>query len=91
MRSRRASKCGTIQFTSATRETANLNLPAFELSLANAANPLIIQRIPFPESITRTQDRHAIIKFDVCNHSVKSTLLTASKQTIGTLDDCVIG
>jgi len=38
------------------RKTPDLNLPAFELSFANAANALIIERFPFPESIARAQD-----------------------------------
>jgi hypothetical protein len=91
MRSRRATKCGTVQFTSSTGETLDLNLSAFKFSLANTANPLVIDRVPSPETIARTQNRQSIIKFDVSNHSPKSTLLGAWKQTIGTLDDCVIG
>jgi hypothetical protein len=86
MRPRRAPKSWTIEFVSAARETPNLNLPAFELSLANTANPLIIERIPFPEPISRTQNRQSIVEFNVGNHNA-STLLLASKHTIGTLDD----
>jgi hypothetical protein len=38
---------------SAASETPDLDLPAFEFSLATTANPLIVERIPFPESISR--------------------------------------
>jgi len=41
---------------SAASETPDLDLSAFEFSLANTANPLIVERIPSPESISRTQD-----------------------------------
>jgi hypothetical protein len=76
---------------SAAGKTPDLNLPAFEFSFANAANSLVVQRVPSAEPITGTQDRQSIVKFDVSSHSLKSTLFTASKQTIGTLDDCVVG
>jgi hypothetical protein len=39
---------------SAAGQTPDFNLPAFELSLAHAAHPLIIERIPFPETISHT-------------------------------------
>ena len=45
-----------MQCMFAASETPDLDLPAFEFSLADPANPLIIERIPFPESISRTQD-----------------------------------
>jgi hypothetical protein len=49
----------------------DLDLPPFELSLANAANTLIIERIPFSESISCTQDRQSIVKFDMRSHHKK--------------------
>jgi len=51
MRSRWAPQGGTIKFIPPARETPDLNLPALEFSLANAANTLIVERIPSPESI----------------------------------------
>jgi hypothetical protein len=42
-----------MQCISAVSETPDLDLPAFEFSLANTANPLIVERIPSPESISR--------------------------------------
>jgi hypothetical protein len=57
----------------------DFNLPAFELSLADAAHPLIIERIPSPESISRTQDRESIVEFDMRSHHAK-TLCASSKQ-----------
>jgi hypothetical protein len=76
---------------SAAGEMPDLDLPAFELSLANAANPLIIERIPSPESISRTQDQESIVEFNISCHNTKKILRLALKQTIGTPDDWVIG
>jgi hypothetical protein len=42
---------------SAASEAPDLDLPAFEFSLANTANPLIVERIPSPELVSGTQDR----------------------------------
>jgi hypothetical protein len=69
VRSRRASKGGTIQFISAASETSDINLPAFEFSLANTANPLIVERIPSLESICRAQHRQPIVEFDMSGHN----------------------
>jgi hypothetical protein len=66
---------------------ADLDLPAFESSLANAAHPLIIKRIPFPESISGTQNRKSIVEFNISCHNARSTLRLESKQTIGRQDD----
>jgi hypothetical protein len=40
---------------SAASETPDLDLSAFEFSLADTANPLIVDRIPAPEVIFRAQ------------------------------------
>jgi len=53
-------------------ESANLDLFAFKFSLANTANPLVIERVPSPESITRTQERQSIIKVNVRSHNKKT-------------------
>jgi hypothetical protein len=63
---------------SAPSKKADLDLPPFELSLANAANTLIIERIPFSESISCTQDRQSIVKFDMRSHHKKT--LCASRR-----------
>jgi hypothetical protein len=81
----------TVHFISAATETPDLDLPALELSLANSANPLIVERIPFSESISLTQDRQSIVEFDMRSHHPKSTLRIASKQTIGKPDDRQVG
>jgi hypothetical protein len=83
----RTSQGWTVHFISAARETPDLDLPALELPLANTANPLIVERIPFSESISLTQDRQSIVEFDMRSHHPKSTLRIASKQTIGKPDD----
>jgi hypothetical protein len=87
----RTSQGRAVHFISAARETPDLNLPTLEFSLANTANPLIIERIPFSESISLTQDPQAIVEFDIGDHSARGTLRIESKQTIGTLSDRVIG
>jgi hypothetical protein len=76
-----------MQLTFAAEQTPDFNLPAFELSLAHAAHPLIIERIPSPESISRTQERESIVEFNISCHNTKRTLRAASKQTIGRQDD----
>jgi hypothetical protein len=57
---------------SAARETSDINLPAFEFSLANTANPPIVERIPSPESICRAQYRQPIVECDVRDHNRKT-------------------
>jgi hypothetical protein len=57
---------------SAASETPNLDLSAFELSLADIANPLIVERIPSPESISRAQYRQPIVECDVRDHNKKT-------------------
>ena len=76
---------------SAIGEAPDFDLTSVELSLAKDTKALIIERIPAPESILGTQDREPIVEFRMGNHSAKSSLLVASKPTIGTVADCVIG
>jgi hypothetical protein len=57
---------------SAASETPDLDLPAFEFSLATTANPLIVERIPSPESISRPQYRQLIVECDVRDHNRKA-------------------
>jgi len=64
-----------VQFISATGEKPNLDLPAFELSFANTANPLIVERVPFPESISCAQERQSIVKFNIGCHNKKQSAL----------------
>jgi len=68
-------------------KTPDLDLSSFELSFANAADPLVLERIPFPESISRTQERQSIVKLNINCHNTRSILRLALKQTIGTPDD----
>jgi hypothetical protein len=60
-----------MQCISAAIETPDLDLPAFEFSLANTTNPLIVERIPFPESISCAQYRQPIVECDVRDHNRK--------------------
>jgi hypothetical protein len=53
-------------------ETSDLDLPAFEFSLANTTNPQIVERIPNPESISRAQYRQSIVECDVRDHNRKT-------------------
>jgi hypothetical protein len=61
-----------MQCISAASETPDLDLPAFEFSLANTTNPLIVERIPFPESISRAQYRQPIVECDMSDHNRKT-------------------
>jgi hypothetical protein len=61
-----------MQCISAAIETPDLDLPAFEFSLANTANPLIVERIPSSESISRAQYRQPIVECDVRDHNRKA-------------------
>jgi len=74
---------------------ADFYLTAVKFSFADNANTLVIERLPVSESILNTQDRQTIIEFEMRYHNAKSSLLIASKRTIGavddSLDDCVIG
>jgi len=63
-------------------ETPDLDLPAFEFSLANTANPLIVERIPSSESISRAQYRQPIVECDVRDHNRKApSSLHRNKQS----------
>jgi hypothetical protein len=73
-----------------TGKAPDFDLTSVELSLAKDTKALIIERIPTPEVILDTQNQEPI-EFEMGNHTAKSSLLVASKHTIGTLDDCVIG
>jgi hypothetical protein len=53
-------------------ETPDLDLSAFEFSLADTTNPLIVDRIPAPEVIFRAQWRQPIVECDMSNHNRKT-------------------
>jgi hypothetical protein len=61
-----------MKFISPAREAADLNLPAFEFSTANVAHPLLIERIPLPESIACTQGRKSIVEVNIRCHNAKA-------------------
>ena len=46
----------------------DFDLTSVELSLAKDTKALIIERIPAPESILGTQDREAIVEFEMSDH-----------------------
>ena len=62
-----------MHFISTARGTPDLDLPPFELSIANSANPLIVERIPFSESISLTEDGQSIVEFDMRSHHAKKS------------------
>jgi len=68
-------------------ETPDLDLPAFEFSLANTANPLIVERIPFSESISHAQYRQPIVECDMCDHNRKTLCSLHRNKTIGMQDN----
>jgi hypothetical protein len=56
---------------SASGEASDLYLSAFEFSLAHAANTLIIERAPSPETIPCPENRKPIVKRYVSDHNYK--------------------
>jgi hypothetical protein len=68
---------------SAAGETADLDLLAFELSLANTANPPVIERIPFPESVYCTQNRQPIVGFNISCHNTKNSVACSETNNRG--------
>ncbi len=91
MRPRIAAFGRTAQFIFAIAQAADFRLAAGKSSFAENAKTLVVERPPVSKSIFSTQDREPIVEFDMGNHSAKSSLLIASKRTIGAVDDCVIG
>jgi len=69
------------------RETPDLDLLAFELSLANTATRRFVERIPFPEIGLRTEDRQPIVEFNIRCHNTKKLCAFAAKQTNRAPDD----
>jgi hypothetical protein len=80
-----------VQLILAIARAANFHLAAVKFSLADNAKTLVVERSPLSESIFLAQDRKPIVEFNIGDHNAKSSLLIASKRTIGALDDCVIG
>jgi hypothetical protein len=91
MRPRIAAFGWTAQFVFAIAQAADFQLAAVKFSFADKANALVVERGPVSKSIFGAQDREAIVEFKMCDHNAKSSLLIASKRTIGTVDGCVIG
>jgi hypothetical protein len=87
MRPRVAALRRTAQFKFATAQAMDFHLAPGKFSFADNAETLVIERSPFSEPIFGTQHREPIINFKMRNHNAKSSLLFASKRTIGTVDD----
>jgi hypothetical protein len=83
MRPRWASQGRAMKRVSATGGPPDLNLSAFKFSVADTANPLIIERIPFPKWILHPQDRQSIIEFDMSNHGVTRFCASCSNKQSG--------
>ena len=66
---------------------SNFHLTAVKFSFADNAKALVFERSPGSKSIFGAQDREEIVEFEMCDHNVKSSLLVASKRTIGPLED----
>ena len=80
----------TVQFIFAFDQAVDFHLTAVESFLADNAEAPVIERSPVSRSIFITKDRQPIIEFKMGDHDAKSSLLVASTDTIGTLDDCVV-
>jgi hypothetical protein len=68
MRRGTATQRGTTQLEFASRQTANVHLPAFKFSPAKNADSLVVERIPAPERIACAQDREPIIEIKMSDH-----------------------
>jgi hypothetical protein len=67
---------------SAVSETPDLDLSAFEFSLADTADPLVVERLPSPQSISRAQYRQPIVERNVRDHNRKAPCsLQRNKQS----------
>jgi hypothetical protein len=80
-----------VQFIFAIPQAADFHLAAVKVSLADDTKTLVVERSPVSESIFSAQDREPIVEFEMCDHNAESSLLIASKRTIGTVDDCAVG
>ncbi|HVD95092.1 MAG TPA: hypothetical protein VNE84_03010 [Candidatus Limnocylindria bacterium] len=80
-----------VQLIFAIAQAVDFHLAAVKFSLADNAKTLVVERSPFPQSILSTQSREPIVEFEMGDHDAESSLLTASRRTIGAADDCMIG
>jgi len=87
MRLRIAAFSWTVQLILAIARATNFHLASVKFSFADNAKALVFERGPGSKSISGAQDREAIVEFEMCDHNVKSSLLVASKRTIGPLED----
>jgi len=76
-----------VQLILSIARASNFHLTAVKFSFADNAKALVFGRSPGSKSIFGAQDREAIVEFEMCDHNVKSSLLVASKRTIGPLED----
>jgi hypothetical protein len=72
-------------------QAADFHLAAVKFSFADDTKTLVVERSPGSKSIFDAQDRETLVEFEMCDHDAKSSLLIASKRTIGTVDDCAVG
>jgi hypothetical protein len=56
-------------------QAAHIHLPALELSPANHADLLVVERIPTSERIAGAQDREPIVEFQMSDHNAKRLCL----------------
>ena len=71
----------TTQFVPAIPYTADFHLAPRESSFADNAKALVIQRIPFSDSVLRAEDREPIIKFEMRAHSQPVCSLQKNAQS----------
>src|SRR6266481_9381819 len=82
---------GTTQLEFSSWQTANVHLSTLKFSPAKNAEPLVVERIPAPGTIAYAQVREPIIEIYMSDHYATSSLLIASRHTIGAPADCVVG
>ena len=79
-----------MQLILAIARPPDLHLASVKFSFADDTKTLVVERSPGSKSIFEAQDPEALVEFRMGDHSANSSLLIASKCTIGTLDDCVV-
>ena len=91
MRSPVASISGTAQPILPGARPGDDNLTPGKLFIAQNADPLVVERIPVPEPVGRTQNHQALIQWQVGSDCHITSLQGSWIYTIGTENDCRIG
>ncbi|PYJ28990.1 MAG: hypothetical protein DMF24_11995 [Verrucomicrobia bacterium] len=72
-----------MQFMFVIPQPANFHLAAVKFSFADNAKALVIERSPSSKSIFGTQDRQAVIEFEMHDHNAKAICSLHRKHNRG--------